>query len=522
MKLKEFISNMIEKVRKSGERFIITLYFSLTLSIFASYLIIKEDGSEEGAYIWISLLAGTLISLRGKLADENMKKLSNLTNLVISSLMTVCVYILMRFFHDSEYCIMAVAGIFLLTLCFIMYCLYRGHDERKLFPHLVRYACFSGIITNVLLSGIVVSLMAFNYLIVDVEQYLEKIVPVLMVFIEFFMCYMLFISYLPEKDTEIKDSKAYNIIVSKAGLYVYLLLIAILYIYILKIIVTWTMPVGKLNWFGCIALLFYVFFYLNTDAETGKIQRWFVKDGGFLLLPIVGVQLLAIYIRVHAYGLTPLRYMSLLLIGIALLFVANSIIKKKISWVFAGAALIVVIGLISPLNIIDVPNFSQETRLKNVFRANGMLEGDEIIDYGKTVSQEDADRIVSGLDYFRYTDGKLDTFIENIKKLDRSVYTGEYNPFNDYEYFSYCRINDTVEIEGFRTIQMISSTMSDDEMKQYQNYFESLKGLNADLDNETMTYDVDENTRVVFNTIYLTYRNNELESAYVEYYLLRR
>ena len=193
-----------------------------------------------------------------------------------------------------------------------------------------------------------------------------------------------------------------------------------------------------------------------------------------------------------------------------------------ISCVFSGAALIVVIGLISTLNIIDVPNFSQETRLKNVFRANGMLEGDEIIDYGKTVSQEDADRIVSGLDYFRYADGKLDTFIENIKKLDRSVYTGEYNPFNDYEYFSYCRINDTVEIEGFRTIQMISSTMSDDEMKQYQNYFESLKGLNADLDNETMTYDVDENTRVVFNTIYLTYRNNELESAYVEYYLLRR
>ena len=253
MKIKAFINNLIERVRKSGERFIVTLYFSLTLSLFASYLIITEDASDEASYIWIALFAGTLISLAGKLADENMKKISNWRILAISALLTVNIYILMHFFHDSEYCVLAVIGIFLLILCFIMYCLYRGHDERKLFPHLVRSAGFSGLVVSVWMGGIVVSLMAFNYLIVDVEKYLEKLVPILMVFILFFMFYMLFISYLPEKGTEMKDSKPYNIVVSKAGLYVYLLLIAILYVYIFKIIITWSMPVGKLNWFGCIA-----------------------------------------------------------------------------------------------------------------------------------------------------------------------------------------------------------------------------------------------------------------------------
>ena len=524
MRIKAFINNLIERVRKSGERFVVTLYFSLTLSLFVSYLIIKEDASDEAAFIWISLLAGTLISLRGKLADENMKKISNWLIFGISALFTVNIYIVLRMFNDSEYCLMAVAAIFLLTLCFIMYCLYRGHDERKLFPHLVRSAGFSFLVTGVWMTGIVVSLRAFNYLIVDIERYLEKIVPILMVFILFFMFYMLFISYLPEKGTEIKTSKAYNTVISKAGLYVYLLLIAILYIYILKIIVTWTMPVGKLNWFGCIALLFYVFFYLNVDSETGKIQRWFVKYGGFMLLPIVAVQLFAIYIRVHAYGLTPLRYMSLLLIAIALMFVANSIIRKKVTWVFAGAALVVVIGLMSPLNVLDVPNYSQETRLKNVFMANGMLDGDNIVNYGKEVSEDDAERIVSGLDYFRYADGKLDTFVQNAKKLDRTVYAGGYTPFDDYEYFSYYRRSDTVNIEGFSTLQVISNSMNNEEMAQFKNYFDNLvnNGYNTDLDSETMTYDVDENTRVVFNSIYLTYKNDELVSAYVEYYLLGR
>ena len=45
------------------------------------------------------------------------------------------------------------------------------------------------------------------------------------------------------------------------------------------------MPVGKLNWFGCFALLFYVFFYLSVDETDGEAQSLFKKQDKQVVRP---------------------------------------------------------------------------------------------------------------------------------------------------------------------------------------------------------------------------------------------
>ena len=524
MNISKLINNLGERVRKSAQRFQATLLFSGALTLYICYLIIIEDAGEESFYVGLGLIIATVISLLIKIVDENIHSVSNILNYVISGVAGVAAYLRIKLTNQSIYCALAIGGVIMVSVCVIMYCLYRNHDERKLFPHLFKSAFFSFMVTSVRFAGILIALLAFNYLLVSIDDLFDKIIPILFTVIECFAFYTLFISYLPERDGEVRSFRAYDIIVSRVGLYVYLLLILILYGYIIKIIVTWSMPVGRLNWFGSLALLFYVFFYLNVDEEMGTLQRLFVRYGGIMLLPVVGVQLFAIYIRVHAYGLTTLRYVSLLLIAGALLFVVNSIIKKRISWVFLGMAVIVVLGFMSPLNIVDVPNMDQEARLKKVFRDNGMLNGSEVINYGKEVSEEDAEKIVSGLDYFRYPEGRQSRFVQNLKGLDPSVYEPSGEPYTGYEYHDFYREDTAVSVEGYKTVVMVYNRYEIFEGPELEAFFDRLvrEYDNGTLPSDVMVYDADENTRLVFTKINLAYDKEKLEYAYVEYYLLER
>lgn len=525
MKIKEILSGFAGRFKNTSKRFTVSLAMSLAFTLYFSYLIIFHNaGGESYQYnILLALLAGCAVSLMIKVISENVYKINEWINAVVSAVLSVGMYFWLEKSDNSLYSEMGFGAVGIIAVIAVMWCLYRNHDERKVFPYLVKSAIYCGILVSVRFLGIFVSLLAFNYLIVEIEDLFDKIVPVLAVFLEFFLCYNLFISYLPQKDDEITSFKGYDLIVSKAGMYVYLLLIAILYGYIVKIIVTWSMPVGRLNWFGCIALLFFVFFYLNVNKDMGPVQKWFVNNCGFVLIPVVAIQLYAIYIRVNAYGLTTLRYASLLLIAVALLFVLNSIIKKKMSWVFVPMAVIALIGLVSPLNIIDLPDHDQEARLKRVLEANGMLNGNEIVNYGKEVSREDAEKICSGIDYFTYqTAGKRNEFRNNVSKLDRYVYDKDITPYDDNrEYYNCHLFDETISIEGYKTIEEGYMGSVEEEFMEFFKGF-----IKDDLDyqqrRETMTFDYDSNTRYIFKSIAITTVDGEIESVSCDYWLLKK
>ena len=524
MRIKKFINRIMERMAGSVRRFKVTLRFGAAFTIFFTYLVIIEDFDDAFFHALTGLFIGGAISLLIKVADENLVKINDIVNAVISVAAAVGSYFLLKLTDVSVYAVMILVCAVLAVCELVMFCLYRNHDERKLFPYLFKSVIYCMIITTVWFAGIMIALMAFNYLIMEIEHLYDKIVSILFVAIEGFMTYNLFISYLPEKDGKPESLRSYDIIVSKAGLYVYLLLIAILYGYIIKIIVTHNMPVGKLNWFGCIALLFYVFFYLNVNEELGVVQKRFVRYGGIGLLPVVAVQLYAIFIRVNDYGLTLLRYTSLLLIGMALLFVANSIIRKKMSWVFIGMAVITALGLIGPLNIVDVPNRNQEARLKKVFAANNMLDGDRVIDYGKDVSSEDAERIVSGLEYFERSEGKKTRFMENIRDLDSYVYYGSGESDHRSEYVDLYIEDKAVDVSGFSTIESCygyTDTMAEYELDEYFSKMASEYG-NGPVGNAIMTVDIDDHTRMIFTRISFWILDGNIETVNCEYYLLRR
>lgn len=524
MKIKQFINRILERMTGSVRRFKVTLSFAAAFTVFFTYLVIIEDFDDVYFYALTALFIGGAISLLVKILDENLGRINDVVNAAVSVAAGLGTYFLLDLTDVSVYAVMILVCCVLVVCEVIRFCLYRNHDERKLFPYLFKSAVYCCIITTVWFAGIMIALLAFNYLIMEIDHLFDKILSILFVTIEGFMTYSLFISFLPEKDGKPESMRSYDVIVSKAGLYVYLLLIAILYGYIIKIIVTRKMPIGRLNWFGCIALLFYVFFYLNVNEELGTVQKRFVRYGGIGLLPVVGVQLYAIFIRVNDYGLTLLRYASMLLIAVALLFVANSIIRKRIAWVFVGMSIITVLALVGPLNVVDVPNRNQEVRLKSVLAANGMLDGDKIVNYGKKVSAEDAEKIISGCEYFKWSEGNRTEFVSNVRELDPYVYYYDGGSDHRTEYIDFCIKNNTVDVSGYSTVESCygyRDTMEEYKLDDYFNKIISEYG-NGPLENEIMTVDIDAQTRIVFIRISFSILDDKIETVNCEYYLLRR
>ncbi len=317
------------------------------ITINGVYMILAE---KEAFELTFALTIGTLFCFLAELSYEYGIHRMRLLIPAAALLSVSASYLLLKH-HDNTYIYTALTGLCIASVALIAFVLYRNRENRFLFSHLIKSAFIVGVFAGVILSGISVCIAAFHFLIFHFEE-IWKIYGILFLLVAGTFSVTLFLSYVPGPDEEVSVPA---------------------YLYILKIIVTWKMPVGKLNWFGSFALLFYVVFYLSIDETDGRPQELFKKYGAYLLIPVLAIQIFAIAIRLNAYGLTTARLMSLILILIAVGFMASQIFAIHVSIPFLLIPILAVLFTCTPFNIYDIPNRSQETRLKNALSKGGAL-----------------------------------------------------------------------------------------------------------------------------------------------------
>lgn len=299
--------------------------------------------------------------------------------------------------------------------------------------------------------GILIVILVFVELILDGNDY--DILPRTLIL-------LLGGFYVPAMINSITDvkqdvGKFIKVLLTCILMPVALFLIGTLYLYVIKIMISGEL----LN-----KSLFFILSLTFTLAIPGVILlRNYKENKGVLIIsnilfysfiPLLILQIIAMNVRVGEYGLTESRYMGYLLIAFEIIFIALMIIKKskyldKIILVFAG---FIIVGVLSPFNIYDVPVYSQTARITN------MLKTVEDFD---DLSTEQKNECKKALIYVKnsinseYLDEKLTKEEKEAIENYVVVYTDENGVERrdyDYEYLSMYNTNTEIDIEGFKTL----------------------------------------------------------------------
>lgn len=256
--------------------------------------------------------------------------------------------------------------------------LYRIADERTLVSRLTLNALGASGSAAILIVSLSLCILAFDKLVAPVNDkiYLDVMGVVWLLVYPFG-----FLSFLPGRDRRDEGSDRAVAFLFWLLLPASLIMLAILYLYLGKIVVTWSMPSGTLNWFGSVALAVYAFFWLALRDSPRAFFRLFVRRGWALLLPVLAAQVVGIVIRYQAYGLTTLRLAGMVTLSFGVVALVLAALNRRPQGLFAFIAAAGIVFTISPLNIVDVPIRNQEARLRAALSRNGLLQED-----GETLS----------------------------------------------------------------------------------------------------------------------------------------
>ncbi|MBR0138488.1 MAG: DUF4153 domain-containing protein [Erysipelotrichaceae bacterium] len=471
-KIIAFLNGFTLRVDSVLKRFSTSSGFIVIVSLILIHCIIIEDISEDTMYILIGCLVGFLAGL---LVDL-LRSYRNLTDSpllapLVGLASAVATYFVIKNFNENNYVILGLVGFIAILLCLCAYVVYDDHNQEDLFGYMFSSLFYCVLLCSVVLGGCSVVILAFQLLIYEPTD-IYKLYLILTVIAEITINGMLILSYIPKKDSELPVPKAYSIIVNKVGLWIYFGLIAILYMYLGKIIITFRMPKGKINWFASLALLFYCFFYLSCQGKKSALESFFVRYGGFIMIPILAMQALAVYIRISAYGLTSLRYLSILLDLAGIGFVVTSFIKSPVRYGILVLAAVILIGFIGPLNILDVPFRNQRAIFNDVLNRNGMLVNGNIVP-SSTISEEDQNIIRSTYDFLHYADSKLENPVDGIDysdftaKFGFSYYPDEPTPTDKEKYLYFNATVQEIDVSGYSHLRQVNYYYGANEVPEY-------------------------------------------------------
>lgn len=232
------------------------------------------------------------------------------------------------------------------------------------------------------------------------------------IFINGYCNTIFFLSKLPSLD--VIDSKTADCPIGLKYFTQYVLLpLVVIYVLILlayefKIIIQWSLPKGWVSVLVMASAIFGIlaFLLLYPLRNANKWVAQFTKLYYWILIPLICLMMVAIYVRIKAYGITEPRYfialISVWLLGISIYFGFSKIDNIKIIPIS-----LIVIGLLAifgPLNAFYSSRNSQLNRLEKVLVKNNLMNNG-LISIPKNIKLDEKDK--------RYLSSSIDYLSEN-------------------------------------------------------------------------------------------------------------
>lgn len=539
MKLREFFSSLLVRVKGGIQRFLPTAVYSAAFFCVFAWSIYNNFNYTDCALLSLALIGELAVLARLVFESRGQQERATGLTFAITLPLGALICFLINRFIGSLYMLMGYFGLVVAAFFAILWLLYKNADDERLFAHLAAKAVFCGAVAVALMLGLVLCFAAFFELIYSPYNS-ENFYALAAVFAFAVVWVNLFLSYLPQKGAGVEVSKVYRSLVANVALPVYLLLLAILLGYIVKIIVTWTMPVGTMNWYGSIALLGYLLLWLGVRFHEGRLVSFFVKYGGWAMVPVLIVQIIGVVIRLDAYGLTTARYLSLVCLALGAAVLVFTLLGRPLRPLFLAASIAALVVTITPLNTVDVPVFEQQQRLKAVLIENGMYDGNTITPSSQ-ISNEDKEKIRSCYDYL-YRNAPSPAKKEFLKQATLSNFENTYGfDYSEYDNYGaeetsnlYCYGNmpaQPLDIYGYDRFAAFETQASapfnfyielgkESTTVDLADYIDSLvNDLGWGYHSGTFEFKPDEERYILFTDIEAQYKNGEPDYASVRGYI---
>jgi len=257
--------------------------------------------------------------------------------------------------------------------------------------------------------GIIIAVETVRFLF-DIS-FTNKIELDLFVWIGGFFHTLFFLNGFPARLETLEAQKGYSPGVKLFTQYVLLPLevvyLLILYIYSAKILVQWQLPQGGVAYlvmaFSVAGIFALLLLYPIRDSAEERWIRIFTKRFHLALFPLIVLLGVAIFRRIHDYGVTENRYLvaalAVWLTGITLYFLISK--KDDIRWIPLSLCVASFLLAVGPWSIFSYSRQNQARRFGKLLEKYQLLNNEGQLTGKATLPAEDFDRLISGVRYFR-------------------------------------------------------------------------------------------------------------------------
>ena len=361
----------------------------------------------------IALYAGAAIAALVQLLGERRLKqwVSVLLQLVLSLAVATGFILIWQYAPGaiSELSLVALIGLIIAAILFGLAVVCTRGSEGAGARSAVTGVIVGGAVGSVLAAALIVFTIAVDELLYSGVDFAVYLLFALLSFGT--VGVTVFLSFLPRPGEQRPNARPYTALFSYFLLPLYLVLLAILYVYLGVILVRFELPSNQLNPFGLLALAGFFVLWFALKGEDNRLAKWYTRWGGLLLLPVTGAQILALAVRILAYGLTENRVLSLFAVALGIVGIVFCTCRVRLHVFCAVAAVLTLAFTLTPLNPMTLSNASQARRLKAVLTQYGMLdESGALALPEQPLPGPDYTRLAEGLRYFQYASGVVSPF----------------------------------------------------------------------------------------------------------------
>lgn len=459
MKIKEFFKRMFttykENIKQYSATNIVIIVTTLILTLMPSNFVMNFTSR----FLMIAVLCAlNFFAIETYMQDTKKRRILYVLGIIIAIVINYVVKL-----HNTYAISRMVIGYFLIVLLLAIFKITKDSEEglSKYLLKVNKNLFYIGIIYVILNMGLMAILVILELLLLDGNSFLNIIIRVQTALLGLFLLPATMMAII---NTKTEVTKFIDNIVCFVLLPLILVVTAIIYIYMAKIFILKQIPKNAI--FRILSALFIVYFpewiMLESYKEKNNVINKICKLLPIAFIPFIGLQVYSIGVRCTENGLTPTRYLGIILIIFEAIAIFLNIYKDKkyVIHIYTTAIILIAVVTICPIiNMQTISNINQGSRLDKAWaEGKGFEELDE----------REQDIIVSAYAYLKKQEDGEKYIPKRLSRLGLgNILQDRLEPYKATTCYSaksasyLLDSNGVVSIEGYKVMSRIIKTYND-------------------------------------------------------------